>query len=148
MQITATPPSRPSIRLTLLWQFRRYLCSDLVSLLADISSSRTTGSTTPAVPQRPSGFGNTPNSASPLRRPVVSPVTLDHPYGLVLSSNFSSYLIPYPFCQFLIILVTGTNCNGPGDQITNPRTHNNIVITWSINNMCGGNPPENSVPST
>ena len=33
------------------------------------------------------------------------------------------------------VVIIECTCNGPGDQITNPRTHNNILRTWFINNM-------------
>ena len=109
--------TRRSLNLTAMAagpQFRWYLCPNRSSLLADNSSFRMTGSTTPAVPQHPAGFGNTPNPASLLGISVFPLVTTDHPYRLLLSSNFSSLPIQYPThsASFLTILVTGTNCNG------------------------------------
>ena len=40
---------------------------------------------------------------------------------LLFTSCFSYYPIPYPFCQFLIILVMATNCSGLGDLGHNAR---------------------------
>ena len=45
-----------------------------------------------------------------------SPISSTSLFKLLFTSCFSSYPIPHPFCQFLIILITGTNCNGLGDS--------------------------------